>query len=158
MSITSETYLLRAIQLAIETVNAGRGGPFGAVIVRDGQVLGEGQNRVLLDRDPTAHAEVVAIRTACAAVGSFALNGATLYSSCEPCPMCLAAAYWARIEQIVVAACGDDARAAGFDDVFIAKELALPHAERKLAWRQVPVEGAKLPFAMWLAKMDRVHY
>ena len=128
------------------------------MVVRDGHVLGEGQNRVLLDCDPTAHAEVVAIRVSCAAVGSFALTGATLYSSCEPCPMCLAAAYWARIEQIVVAACGDDARAAGFDDVLIAEELALPHAERKLALRRVPVEGAKLPFATWLAKSDRTRY
>lgn len=139
-------------------MNAGHGGPFGAVIVRDGQVLGEGQNRVLLGCDPTAHAEVVAMRAACARIGSFALNGAILYSSCEPCPMCLAAAYWARIEQIVVAATGEDARAAGFDDVFIAKELSLPHAERKLAWRQVPVEGASLPFATWLAKTDRTSY
>jgi guanine deaminase len=144
--------------LAIETVNAGHGGPFGAVIVRDGQVLGEGQNRVLLECDPTAHAEIVAMRAACAGIGSFALNGATLYSSCEPCPMCLAAAYWARIEQIVVAANGEDAKAAGFDDVFIAKELALPQAERKLAWHQVPVEGAKVPFATWLARADRIPY
>jgi guanine deaminase len=144
--------------LAIATVNAGHGGPFGAVIVRDGQVLGEGQNRVLLDSDPTAHAEVVAMRAACATLRDFSLSGATLYSSCEPCPMCLAAAYWARIEQIVVAARGEDAKAAGFDDVFIASELALPHAERKLAWRQVPVEGAKLPFAAWLAKADRTRY
>jgi guanine deaminase len=144
--------------LAIETATAGHGGPFGAVIVRDGQVLAEGQNRVLLDCDPTAHAEVVAMRRACAKLGTFALRRASLYCSCEPCPMCLAAAYWARIERVIVAATGEDAKAAGFDDVFIASELALPRAERRLAWQHVPVEGANLPFETWLAKADRTHY
>jgi guanine deaminase len=146
------------VELAIQTVNAGHGGPFGAVIVRDGEVLGEGQNRVLVECDPTAHAEVVALRRACSRVGDFALVGATLYSSCEPCPMCLAAAYWARIERIFVAALGEDAKAAGFDDVFIASELALPPPRRKLAYEHVRIEGANRPFEAWLAKSDRTEY
>lgn len=110
------THLLHSVELARGNLATGDGGPFGAVVVRDGKVIGEGSNQVLRSRDPTAHAEMVAIRAACAAAGDYHLVGATLYSSCEPCPMCLAAAHWARIERVVFAAGRDDAAAIGFID------------------------------------------
>ncbi|MFZ4532508.1 MAG: nucleoside deaminase, partial [Alsobacter sp.] len=112
-------HLARAAELSRARMEAGLGGPFGAVIVRDGGVLAEGWNEVTSSNDPTAHAEVTAIRRACAAVGDFSLAGATLYTSCEPCPMCLASAYWARITRIVYANTRDEAAAIGFDDAFI---------------------------------------
>ncbi len=128
------------------------------MVVRDGQVLAEGQNRVLVDHDPTAHAEVVALRRACSVVGDFALRGAILYSSCEPCPLCYAAACWARVERIVVAACAQDAKAAGFDDVFITEQLALPSDQRQVRVVQRSLVDAQLPFRTWQQKTDRVPY
>jgi tRNA(Arg) A34 adenosine deaminase TadA len=151
-------HLRRAIALAREHMSAGHGGPFGAVIARDGKVLGEGWNQVTSANDPTAHAEVVAIRAATRTTGSWMLTGATLYTSCEPCPMCLAAAWWARVERIVFAANRDDAAAAGFDDSAIYAEVARPLNQRLLPISNaLPEEGADV-FQAWLAKADRIEY
>ena len=134
------------------------GGPFGAVIVKDGAVLALGRNRVTADLDPTAHAEVVAIRAACRVLSDFALPGCTLYASCEPCPLCLSAAYWARIEAVYFAASRHDAAAAGFDDAFLHAELAKPPAERALRVRHTETPGALEPFAAWRRNALRVPY
>ena len=152
------THLRRAIALSQVHMAAGAGGPFGAVIVRDGMVLAEGWNQVTTRMDPTAHAEVVAIREACAAVGAFDLRGAVLYASCEPCPMCLAAAWWARIDRIVHAATREDAAAVGFDDEAIYAELARPREARHLPLRQALRDEAVAVLAAWQAKPDKVPY
>lgn len=131
-SAQDEAHLRRAIALSRQGMERGHGGPFGAVVAKGGEVLGEGNNRVLVDADPTAHAEVVAIRIACASIGDFRLTGATLYASCEPCPMCLASAYWARVDRILFAATRHDAAAIGFDDAFFYDELPLPPEQRSL--------------------------
>lgn len=151
-------YLARAVALSREHMEAGAGGPFGAVIVRDGVVLAEGWNEVTSTSDPTAHAEMVAIRRACREVGDFALRGATLYTSCEPCPMCLAAAYWARVERIVYANTRDAAAGIGFDDAFLYDEIPKEPAARSLPMVHLPDEEACAVFADWLAKADRVPY
>lgn len=154
---TDTRFLREAIRLASESVAAG-GGPFGAVIVRDGEVLARAANRVTLDHDPTAHAEVRAIRLACDHLASHDLTGATLYASCEPCPMCLGAIYWARISRLVYAASKDDAARAGFDDAFIYRELALAPACRSLpSTRGLAGEGRE-PFERWTEKADRCEY
>src|SRR5258706_6065734 len=118
-------YMARAIELAIENVRSGRGGPFGAVIVKDDRILATGANQVTSTNDPTAHAEVVAIRAACAALGTFQLDGCDIYTTCEPCPMCFGAIYWARPRCVYYGATAADAAAAGFDDAFIYSQLAL---------------------------------
>jgi tRNA(Arg) A34 adenosine deaminase TadA len=151
-------FLRRAIALSREHMRADAGGPFGAVVARDGRVLGEGWNRVTSTNDPTAHAEVVAIRAACAAAGSFSLEGAVLYTSCEPCPMCLAAAYWARVARIVYANAREDAAAIGFDDEFLYREIPLPHDARSLPIRRALADEAIAVFREWEAKEDRVPY
>lgn len=153
-----ERWLRQAIALSRSGMERGLGGPFGAVVVRGGEVLGEGSNRVLMDRDPTAHAEVVAIRLACAAQGDFSLAGATLYSSCEPCPMCLAAAFWARVERVVFAATRDDAAAAGFDDAAFYRELESPPASRRLPLLQALRDEALPSLAAWTVKSDKQPY
>jgi guanine deaminase len=153
-----EKHLARAVALSRERMEAGLGGPFGAVIVRGGETLSEGWNEVTSCNDPTAHAEVVAIRRACTAVNSFSLAGATLYTSCEPCPMCLASAYWARIERIVYANTRDDAAAIGFDDAFIYDEMPKAPAERSLTMVHAPREDAAAAFAAWTAKADKITY
>jgi tRNA(Arg) A34 adenosine deaminase TadA len=150
-------FMREAIALARESV-AGGGGPFGAVVVRAGVVVGRGGNRVTPDTDPTAHAEVVAIRDACRTLGSFSLEGCELYVNCEPCPMCLAAAYWARLERICHAATRHDAAAAGFDDALIYQEVCLPAAQRRLPMVQLLPEEAMAAFAAWSALPDRVDY
>lgn len=151
-------WLRRAIALAEAGVGAGRGGPFGAVVVRDGRLLGEGCNEVLSSLDPTAHAEVVAIRAACRAAGSFDLSDAMLYASCEPCPMCYGAILWARIGRVLCAASGEQAARAGFDDQRFHRELALPADERELAVERVPLAESERPFAAWLALPTRIPY
>lgn len=151
-------FLREAIRLARVHMLAGGGGPFGAVIVRDGRIIARGWNRVTTGLDPTAHAEVVAIRRACHRLRVFALDSCTLYSSCEPCPMCLAAVYWARIERLVYAATRDDAALAGFDDAFIYDQVPLPAEERSLRTEQILREEAVTVFDAWLAKPDRVPY
>lgn len=153
-----EQYLREAIRLAIEGLQQGAGGPFGAVVVRDGEVIGRGFNRVLGTNDPTAHAEVTAIRQACAHVGKHHLAGATIYASCEPCPMCLAACYWAQIDRVFYSATAAEAAAAGFADDFIRRDLLLPLEKRRLPLTPLLREEAGAPFAAWQAKADREHY
>jgi guanine deaminase len=158
LSEDDRRHLLRAVALAREHMEAGEGGPFGAVIVRHGQVLAEGWNQVTSSNDPTAHAEVVAIRRACRAVDTFALEGAVLYASCEPCPMCLAAAYWARLSRVVYASTRDEAAAAGFDDAFIYDEMPKAPDRRLMPMQHAPVEEARAVFAEWMKKADRIAY
>ena len=151
-------HLGRAVVLAVENVAEG-GGPFGAVIVgADGVVLAEGQNRVTRDNDPTAHAEVVAIRRACAAAGSFSLEGATLYTSCEPCPLCLSAALWARIDRVVYAADREDAARGGFDDREFYELFARPRSEWHITIEEDRSADAAAPFDTWLAHEARTRY
>jgi guanine deaminase len=150
--------LQRAVELSQERMQANLGGPFGAVIMRDGEILAEGWNEVTSSNDPTAHAEVTAIRRACAAVNDFSLHGATLYTSCEPCPMCLASAYWARISRIVYANTRDEAAEIGFDDAFIYDEMPKAPHERRMLMEHQPREGAKAAFAAWTAKTDKIAY
>ncbi len=147
----------RAIALACESVAAG-GGPFGAVIARGSEVVALGNNQVTLTNDPTAHAEVTAIRAACAALGRFDLRGYTLYSSCEPCPMCLAAIHWARLDGAYFAGTRWDAAAAGFDDELLYREVAAPLDQRQVPTQPLLPEEGKAPFAAWLAKPDRTAY
>lgn len=151
-------FLRRAITLATENVLGGRGGPFGAVIVRAGVIVGEGANSVTATVDPTAHGEVVAIRAACRALQTFSLAGCELYTSCEPCPMCYAAAHWARIDRIWYGASAADAARAGFDDAFLYEELRRERAERALVATQLPGVEAWDSFAAWLASSARVPY
>ena len=146
-----------AIDLAVQGVKS-KGGPFGCVIVRDGKVIGRGHNMVTLNNDPTAHGEVVAIRDACKNINDFMLKGATLYTSCEPCPMCLAATYWSHIERIVYACSRKDAADIGFDDDFIYNEIPLPIKDRSIPTvRGLDAEGL-VPFKMWTTKDDKIEY
>ena len=155
--MTSQDFMQRAIALAVENVRQG-GGPFGAVIVRDGKILAEGVNRVTANHDPTAHAEVQAIRQAASLLQTFDLQGCDIYSSCEPCPMCLGAIYWAHLDHLYFAASKDDAAEAGFDDAFIYRELPLPIHERKLTTETLLEAEGKQPFDEWMANTDRVEY
>ena len=156
--MTHNELMQRAIDLAIENVRNG-GGPFGAVIARNGEILAEGVNRVTANSDPTAHAEVQAIRAAAAQLGDFNLEGCDIYASCEPCPMCLGAIYWARLSHLFYAATKDDAADAGFDDAFIYRELELPQPQRNLPTCHLTTEGAdKTPFTLWKSKTDKVEY
>ncbi len=158
MTEQDEQFLRHAIALARAGMERGDGGPFGCVIVKDGQVVGQGNNRVTSSNDPTAHAEVVAIRAACAQLNSFQLDGCTVYTSCEPCPMCLGAIYWARPARIVYAATREDAADAGFDDSFIYAELPLPPAERRYAMEHGCREEAQAVFGAWKAMAGKVGY
>ena len=151
-------FLRRAIQLATENVTSGRGGPFGAVVVRDGVIIAEGANQVTATNDPTAHAEVTALRNAARALNVFDLSGCDVYSSCEPCPMCLAACYWSRVEGLYFAAGSDDAARAGFDDAFLYAEMRKPMSERRLASEQLLREEAWQSFAAWIASPNKIEY
>jgi guanine deaminase len=150
--------MARAIELAIGNVRSGRGGPFAALIVKDGVILGEGTNRVTSSNDPTAHAEVVAIRAACEKLGAFQLEGCDLYTTCEPCPMCLGAIYWARAARVYFASTAADASAAGFDDGFIYRQLALPLDDRKIPFLEMMREESLACFRAWSEKQDRIEY
>lgn len=147
-----------AIRLSLEKMREGCGGPFGAVIVKEGKIIGRGWNRVTTSNDPTAHAEVVAIREACAALNSFRLEGCELYSSCEPCPMCLAAIYWARLDRLYFAASRADAAAVGFDDEWLYSEVPKSVAERKLPTTQILRDDALPVFQEWLKLPGRIEY
>lgn len=149
MKMNTEEYMLEAIRLAETGMHKGDGGPFGAVIVLDGRIIGRGWNRVLAANDPTAHAEITAIRDACARTKSYWLEGAAIYVNCEPCPMCLSAIYWAKIARLTYGASRDDAAAIGFDDALIYTEVCLPAAERRLAIQQQHRDQAVRGMQLW---------
>ncbi|HXD79639.1 MAG TPA: nucleoside deaminase [Puia sp.] len=151
-------FLHLAIGLARQGIEAGRGGPFGCVIVRNGEIVGQGSNGVTSTNDPTAHAEIVAIRDACQRLGHFQLAGCTMYTSCEPCPMCLGAIYWARPARVVYAATRLQAAEAGFDDDFIYREIELPAEARKILFEFGQDDAAEDVFSLWRAKGDRRLY
>lgn len=151
-------WMREAIDLAVENVQAGRGGPFAALVVRDGRILARGTNRVTSTNDPTAHAEIVAIRTACAALGTFWLRECELYASCEPCPMCLGAIYWARLRCVYYAGTRHQAAAAGFDDAHIYDDVARPPGDRQLSIHRVLPEESRRPFDAWDEYEGRVEY
>lgn len=155
--MNKETFMRRAIALAVENVKNG-GGPFGAVITRGDEIIAEGVNRVTAQHDPTAHAEVQAIRKAAERLQTFDLAGCDIYSSCEPCPMCLGAIYWAHLDHLYFAGTKNDAAAVGFDDAFIYKELSLPIHERKLPTEEMMHNEALAPFKAWSEKDDKVEY
>jgi tRNA(Arg) A34 adenosine deaminase TadA len=158
MTAQDERFMRHAIALSRRGMEAGAGGPFGAVVVADGRVVAEGWNQVTSTNDPTAHAEVVAIRRACTALGRFDLRGAVLYTSCEPCPMCLAAAYWARLDAVVFGNAREDAAAIGFDDQFLYDEVPKPVAARALPMRRLLSAEALEVFGAWAEKADKVAY
>jgi guanine deaminase len=152
-----ERWLAEAVELAVENVAAG-GGPFGALVVRGGEIVATGVNRVTPDLDPTAHAEVVAIRAACQALGDFRLGGCVLVSSCEPCPLCLAAALWARVDRVVYAADRHDAARGGFDDRAFYELFATPREQWSMGVDALAIDVRDAPFDAWRAKPDRVDY
>lgn len=151
-------WMERAIELARTHMEAGDGGPFGAVIIRGDTCVAEGWNRVTSSHDPTAHAEIVAIRRACDVLGTFSLAGCEMYASCEPCPMCLAAIWWARLDRLYYAGSREDAAAAGFDDARLYEELTRPIQERSMPMESLLRDGARAVFEVWNAKVDKTPY
>ena len=151
-------FMQRAIALATENVTSGVGGPFGAVVVRGGEIIATGVNLVTSTNDPTAHAEVVAIRAACTALASFQLTGCEVYTSCEPCPMCLAALYWARCDAIYYGNTAADAAAAGFDDDYLYEEIARPLDQRRIPITRLLAEQAIVSFNTWCAQTAKIKY
>jgi tRNA(Arg) A34 adenosine deaminase TadA len=151
-------FMARAIELSIQNVASGQGGPFGAVVVRGGEILAEGGNRVTRSNDPTAHAEMVAIRQACAKLAVFELPDAEIYCSCEPCPMCMGAIYWARLSRIYFAGLASDASKAGFDDSFIYREIAKVRRNRSIPMVPMMREQALAAFRKWAEKADKIQY
>ncbi|MCL6436165.1 MAG: nucleoside deaminase [Leptolyngbyaceae cyanobacterium HOT.MB2.61] len=151
-------FMREAIALSLQSVRSGQGGPFGAVIVKDGVIIATGNNQVTSTNDPTAHAEVVAIRSACKTLNTFQLKGCEIYTSCEPCPMCLGAIYWARPDRVYYGNTKVEAAEIGFDDQFIYDELELPLSERKLPMIQLLSEEAIVAFQEWAAKLDKIEY
>lgn len=159
MDHSDEYYINCAINLARQGMESGDGGPFGAVIVNSGgKIIGQGNNQVTSTNDPTAHAEVVAIRNACSNIKDFQLEGCTIYTSCEPCPMCLGAIYWSRPSRIVFACSREDAAGIGFDDDYIYKEIPLPLNERQIKTDQVNREEGVKVFSEWQEKIDKTEY
>ena len=155
--MNDKNFMQRAIELSVENIKNG-GGPFGAVIVKDGQIISEGTNRVTADHDPTAHAEISAIRQAAEKLNTFDLSGCKIYTSCEPCPMCLGAIYWAHLDEIYFGNTKTDAKNIGFDDSFIYDELKLNPADRKVAMKSLLPDEAILAFENWKNKEDKVAY
>jgi tRNA(Arg) A34 adenosine deaminase TadA len=147
-----------AIRLSFETMRSNTGGPFGAVVVKDGKIIARGYNKVVSTNDPTAHAEIVAIREACKTLNDFQLAGCEIYTSCEPCPMCMAAIYWSRPDKVFYANSKTDAAKIGFDDDFIYSEIALPYNERKIPLIRIMENEALEAFKEWASKTDKVHY
>ena len=156
--MTHEYFMEKAVELSLENMRAGKGGPFGAIIVRQGKIVGTGANHVTSDNDPTAHAEVVAIRDACKNLGTFQLDDCEIYTSCEPCPMCLAAIYWARPKAIDYANTRKDAADIGFDDDFLYEELKKNLEERSLPIHQLDKSDALKVFDEWKRKTDKIEY
>jgi tRNA(Arg) A34 adenosine deaminase TadA len=153
-----EKFMREAIRLSIQMMRRGQGGPFGAVVVRNGKVVGRGSNQVTSANDPTAHAEIAAIREACKRLKTFQLDDCDLYTSCEPCPMCLSAIYWARLANVFYANTRKDAAKINFDDDFIYREVALPIRKRTLKMKQVLHDEALAAFTEWQQKTDKVLY
>lgn len=151
-------YLSHTIEMAQDNVRKGHGGPFAALIVRNGEIIAATVNSVTSSNDPTAHAEVNAIREACRKLNTFQLDDCELYTSCEPCPMCLGAIYWARIRKVYYAATQDEAAAAGFDDSFIYQEIGKPHLSRNIPFVQVKIENANAPFRVWNQFEKKIAY
>lgn len=158
MTEKDEFFMRRAIELAQNGIDTNAGGPFGAVIVRDGEIIGEGWNQVTSTNDPTAHAEVVAIRKACAELNDFQLEGCTVYASCEPCPMCLGAIYWARAEKLIYACTKTDAAEIGFDDRFIYEEIERHPSERRVITETLLREEGLKVFRNWAEKVNKIEY
>jgi tRNA(Arg) A34 adenosine deaminase TadA len=151
-------FMARAIQLSLENVRSGRGGPFGAVVVRNGVIIGEGTNQVTSINDPTAHAEMLAIREACNKLGAFTLESCEIYTSCEPCPMCLGAIYWAHLARIYFANAAEDASKIGFDDSLIYREIVQPPSQRKIPMIHLKSDEASAAFRAWEAKPNKIAY
>jgi len=151
-------FMKRAIALAVRNVRSGRGGPFAALVVKDGRIIGRGANRVVSQNDPTAHAEILAMREACKTLRSFQLTGCEIYSTCEPCPMCLGAIYWARPSRVYFGGSAKAAAAAGFDDAFIYGEAALPPSKRKIPMVPMMREEALAAFRAWKSSPNRKRY
>lgn len=158
MQQTDLDFMQEAISLSIKGMQSNEGGPFGAVVVKDGKIIGRGNNKVTSTNDPTAHAEVVAIRDACRFLGSFQLDGCFLYTSCEPCPMCLGAIYWARPEQVFYGCTRQDAADIQFDDAFIYDEIQAPLDNRQIPMRPLGREQALEAFRLWQTKQDKTEY
>ena len=156
--MANSEFMQRAVEISREKMEANMGGPFGAVIVRNGKILAEGFNKVTSENDPTAHAEVVAIREACSIIGDFSLKGAEIYTSCEPCPLCLAAIFWARIDRIYYANTRGDAAEIGFDDAVLYEEIARPLESRELPIHRLEFAEARKVFDDWMLKTDRIEY
>jgi tRNA(Arg) A34 adenosine deaminase TadA len=156
--MSNATYMREAVQLAEQGMRSGRGGPFGCVVVRRGEIVGRGSNRVTSTNDPTAHAEVVAIRDACTALQTFQLTDCELYTSCEPCPMCLSAIYWARIPQVYYGNTRADAAAIGFDDDFIYQQVPLAPEARTVKMERLLRDEAQIAFREWANKTDKIRY
>ena len=158
MTDEDKRFMSRAIELAKTAVETNAGGPFGCVVVKNGEIIGEGNNRVTSTNDPTAHAEIIAVREACAHLGNFQLDGCTIYTSCEPCPMCLGAIYWARPDRVFYACTRDDAAKIGFDDDFIYEELEKTNNDREMVAVELMRAEALEVFRRWAEKPDKVEY
>lgn len=156
--MTHQDFLQKAIQLAVDNVKSNHGGPFGAIVVKDGEIIGQGVNTVTSHHDPTAHAEIQAIREACKNLQYFQLEDCIIYTSCEPCPMCFGAIYWARPKKVYFASSKEDAAQAGFDDQFIYDELALSYGERKIYMERLESPEKLDPFQTWINSTKRVEY
>jgi guanine deaminase len=158
MMNTHEEFMSEAVKAALKGMGNNEGGPFGCIVVKDGKIVGLGNNKVTSTNDPTAHAEVTAIRDACKNLGSFQLHGCIVYTSCEPCPMCLGAIYWARPDKVYYGSNQEDAANIGFDDAFIYKEIPLPYEERSIPFEQIGRDIALEPFNKWVEKQDKTQY
>jgi guanine deaminase len=158
IGLKEEDFMREAIRMSVENVETGRGGPFAAIIVKDGKIIARGVNQVTNTNDPTAHAEVVAIRNACKELGEFQLAGCEVYTTCEPCPMCLGAIYWARPDKLFYANTKENAAAIAFDDLFIYEEIALPVEKRKLFTRQILADEALVAFRKWSESENKIEY
>ncbi len=154
----NEKFMSEALKAAIEGMNNNEGGPFGCVVVKDGKIVGKSNNKVTSTNDPTAHAEVLAIRDACKNLNTFQLEGCVIYTSCEPCPMCLGAIYWARPDKVYYGSSQSDAAAIGFDDEFIYKEIPLPYEERSIPFEQFGRDITQKAFDSWAEKEDKTEY
>jgi tRNA(Arg) A34 adenosine deaminase TadA len=154
----NQEFMKRAGELARENIKNGTGGPFGCVVVKNGKIISEGANHVTTENDPTAHAEIVAIRNACQTLGSFQLDDCEIYTSCEPCPMCLGAIYWARPKKVYYSSTKENAKNIGFDDQFIYEEIAKKYADRNIPFLELKDEEATKAFTDWTEKNDKVKY